>query len=132
MYYRKRYGKHSLDVQAASQTTAERSYTYVALYKARHDNPSKPSLTDQCRVCTLCSGDLKKLRDYLNKKPNVVLWNYLEDLALQKPDDSLEFSVLLQEKGAKEIETRRQFLQAKAIYEKQEIQKKKEEVQNQN
>jgi hypothetical protein len=79
-----------------------------------------------------CSGDLKKLRDYLNKKPNVVLWNYLEDLALQKPDDSLEFSVLLQEKGAKEIETRRQFLQAKAIYEKQEIQKKKEEVQNQN
>ena len=61
------------------------------------------------------------MRDYLNKKANVVLWNYLEDLALQKPDDSLEFSVLLQEKGAKEIEARRQFLQAKAIFEKQEI-----------
>lgn len=58
------------------------------------------------------SGDFKKMRDHLNKKQNVILWNFLEDLALQKPDDSLEFSVLLQEKGWMEIVARRIFLQA--------------------
>jgi len=42
------------------------------------------------------------MRDFLNNKP-VVMWNYLEDLALLKPDDSLEFSVLLEEKGWAEI-----------------------------
>lgn len=58
------------------------------------------------------SGDLKKMRDYLNNKPGVILWNFLEDLALQKPDDSQEFAVLLQEKGWSEICARRNFLQA--------------------
>ena len=65
-----------------------------------------------------CSGSLKKMRDHLNKKSNVILWNYLEDLALQKPDDSIEFSVLLSEKGWEEIKLRRSFLQAKAITER--------------
>ena len=41
------------------------------------------------------SGDTKKMRDYLSKKSGVILWNYLEDLALEKPDDSPEFGVLL-------------------------------------
>lgn len=50
------------------------------------------------------------MRDFLNKKGNVIMWNYLEDLALQKPDDSLEFSVLLEEKGWEEIQKRRNFL----------------------
>ncbi len=57
------------------------------------------------------SGDTKKMRAYYEKKP-VVLWNMLEDLALTKPDDSLEFSVLLQEKGWHEICLRRIFLKA--------------------
>lgn len=53
-----------------------------------------------------CSGDLRKLRAHLDKK-EVVMWNYLEDLALAKPDNSLEFQVLLQEKGLEEIQSRR-------------------------
>jgi hypothetical protein len=40
-----------------------------------------------CKV----SGRLNKMRDYLEGKPSVVEWNYLEDLALTKPDESAEF-----------------------------------------
>lgn len=40
-----------------------------------------------CKV----SGRLNKMRDYLENKPNVVEWNYLEDLALTKAEDSAEF-----------------------------------------
>lgn len=40
-----------------------------------------------CKV----SGRLNKMRDYLENKPSVVEWNYLEDLALTKPDESAEF-----------------------------------------
>ena len=36
------------------------------------------------------SGRLNKMRDYLEGRP-VEEWNYLEDLALAKPDDSPEF-----------------------------------------
>ena len=39
-----------------------------------------------CRV----SGQLDKMKDYLENKP-VVEWTFLEDLALAKPDDSPEF-----------------------------------------
>lgn len=45
------------------------------------------------------SGRLNKMREYLEGKP-VVEWNYLEDLALTKPEDSPEFLVLLNTKGA--------------------------------
>jgi hypothetical protein len=31
------------------------------------------------------------MREYLEGKPGVVEWNYLEDLALTKPDESAEF-----------------------------------------
>jgi hypothetical protein len=40
-----------------------------------------------CKV----SGRLNKMREYLEGKPSVVEWNYLEDLALTKPEDSPEF-----------------------------------------
>jgi DUF971 family protein len=33
----------------------------------------------------------------------IITWNYLEDLALEKPDDSPEFKVLLAIKGKEEI-----------------------------
>jgi len=46
------------------------------------------------------------MRDHLNGK-QVVLWNFLEDLALKKADDSVEFTVLLQEKGMANICERR-------------------------
>ena len=44
------------------------------------------------------SGRLNKMREYLEGK-YVVEWNYLEDLALTKNEDSLEFKVLLSTKG---------------------------------
>jgi hypothetical protein len=38
----------------------------------------------------MVSGRLNKMSDYLEGKP-VVEWNYLEDLALTKPEESAEF-----------------------------------------
>ena len=45
---------------------------------------------------------MHKMRDFLEGKP-AVEWNYLEDLALTKPEDTAEFQVLLQTKGWEEI-----------------------------
>ena len=56
------------------------------------------------------------MTDYLKGK-SVVEWNYLEDLALQKPDDSPEFKVLLMTKNLHEIQVRRSFLNAVPIFE---------------
>ena len=44
------------------------------------------------------SGRLNKMKDYLEGKP-VIEWNYLEDLALTKNEESPEFQVLLNTKG---------------------------------
>lgn len=60
------------------------------------------------------SGRLNKMRDYFENRP-VVEWNFLEDMALTKPDDSPEFQVLLQTKGYEEIKIRRDFLQATPV-----------------
>jgi len=40
-----------------------------------------------CKV----SGRIAKMREYLENKPGVIEWNYLEDLALTRPEDSPEF-----------------------------------------
>lgn len=60
------------------------------------------------------SGRLNKMKDYFENRP-VVEWNYLEDMALTKPDDSPEFQVLLHTKGFDEIKIRRDFLQATPV-----------------
>lgn len=74
------------------------------------------SHTEIADLYVRCSGDLKKMRDYLSGKDAVVLWDVLEDLALQKPDDSPEFAVLLESKGWEEIQTRRAFLKTNPRY----------------
>ena len=61
-----------------------------------------------CKV----SGRVAKMREYLEEKPGVIVWNYLEDLALTRPEDSPEFLILVQTKGIEEIRVRREFLQA--------------------
>ena len=61
-----------------------------------------------CKV----SGRIAKMREYLENKPGVIEWNYLEDLALTRPEDSPEFKILIQTKGIDEIRVRREFLQA--------------------
>lgn len=52
------------------------------------------------------------MKEYLENKPGVVEWNFLEDLALTRPEESPEFQVLLSTKGLEEIKARRDFLQA--------------------
>lgn len=42
----------------------------------------KKSHDEIAELYVSCSGDLYKMRDSLNKKQGVILWNYLEDLAL--------------------------------------------------
>ncbi|MBK8156740.1 MAG: hypothetical protein IPK55_12450 [Streptococcus sp.] len=55
------------------------------------------------------SGDLLIMEKFL-KGENVSLWNYLEDSALEKQEDSEEYQFLLQMKGKDEVEKRKKFL----------------------
>lgn len=50
-------------------------------------NKSKEDIAD---LFTRATGRLDKMRDYLEGRP-IIEWNFLEDLALTKPDDSPEF-----------------------------------------
>ena len=65
-----------------------------------------------------CSGDERRLLKLL-EGGEVTLWTPLEDMALTEPDTSLEFQVLLQEKGWQEIVSRRNFLKAKPIFDQE-------------
>jgi len=38
------------------------------------------------------------------------MWSFLEDLALEKPQQSEEYQVLLRTKGSSEIQARKKFL----------------------
>lgn len=55
------------------------------------------------------SGDITQIRKLLKGK-KVIAWTYLEDLALEKQEESAEFQVLLRTKGRSEIESRKKFL----------------------
>ena len=68
-----------------------------------------------------CSGDTGKMRLILDNKKGVTVWNALEDLALMEPDTSVEFQVLLEEKGWVEIVNRRNFLAVKPVFEEEPI-----------
>ena len=72
----------------------------------------KKSPEDIAKLYAECSGDVNKMRMHLSGVKKVILWNVMEDLALLKPDDSVEFQVLLNSKGHKEILLRRQFMKA--------------------
>ncbi len=59
------------------------------------------------RVC----GDLQAVEAALQgRTSDYVEWNYLEDLALTKPQESTEYQWLFKLKGQSEIEKRRKFL----------------------
>ena len=99
-----RFTEKDLDLQVL----AEQLENLQTRFKKTHD--------EMAELYVSVSGDIKKMRDYLSNKPGVITWNYLEDLALQKADDSPEFAVLLQEKGWSEICARRSFLVAQPQY----------------
>lgn len=68
-----------------------------------------------------CSGVIERVSAYLDKThknhATVVTWSPLEDMALTEPDTSVEFQVLLQEKGWVEIVDRRRFLRVQPVFE---------------
>ena len=81
-------------------------------------NKSKEEICElYCRV----SGVIDRIRSVLDpndqKHQTVVTWSPLEDMALTEPDTSVEFQVLLQEKGWLEIVDRRQFLKVRPVFE---------------
>lgn len=47
-----------------------------------------------CELYTMVSGDVTKMRQYLENK-KVTTWSALEDMALMEPDTSVEYQVLL-------------------------------------
>ena len=57
----------------------------------------------------------------LEGKKNVPQWTTLEDLALMEPETSVEYHVLLKEKGWVEIKARRSFLKAREVFEEELI-----------
>ena len=75
-----------------------------------------------CKV----SGDADKIRPYIEHSTGkggkqLVTWSPLEDMALTEPDTSVEFQVLLQEKGWLEIVNRRKFLSVRPVFEQEII-----------
>ena len=59
------------------------------------------------RVC----GDLQAVEAALQgRTSDYVEWNYLEDLALTKPQESTEYQWLFKLKGQSEIDKRKKFL----------------------
>lgn len=55
------------------------------------------------------SGDFNSLERHFQGE-DVVIWSYLEDLALTKSEDSMEYKCLIESKGKAEIEKRKRFL----------------------
>lgn len=55
------------------------------------------------------SGDVNSVRRYF-EGDNVALWTYLEDLALTRPEGSLEYKCLEESKGKEEMKKRKAFL----------------------
>ena len=76
---------------------------------------SGKSYREVCDLYTQVSGDIQKLSNYF-KGHKVTTWTALEDMALMEPDTSIEYQVLLQEKGWKEINNRKQFLAVRPVF----------------
>ena len=63
-----------------------------------------------------------KIRAVLDpNRPTPITWSALEDMALTEPDTSVEFQVLLQEKGWVEIVNRRNFLKVRPVFEREVV-----------
>ena len=73
------------------------------------ENKYKKSADEIAEIFVKVSGDIQNLERYFQGE-NVLLWTYLEDLALTKSEDSMEYKCLLESKGKVEIEKRKNFL----------------------
>ena len=77
-----------------------------------------------CDLYTMVSGDVEKISLYYEGAKVVSTWSALEDMALMEPDTSVEYQVLLQEKGWKEISDRKKFLAVRPIFEQENIEER--------
>ena len=65
----------------------------------------KKSKQEICEIYSKVSGEIEHIRNYLMNDftlkggKKLITWSPLEDMALTEPDTSVEFQVLLQEKG---------------------------------
>lgn len=69
----------------------------------------KKSADEIADIYVKVSGDIDNLERFFQGE-HVVVWSYLEDLALTKSEDSMEYKCLIESKGRIEIEKRRKFL----------------------
>ena len=66
------------------------------------------------------SGDIRAMHDFYNGI-QVTMWEYLEDLALQKDSKSEEYQYLLSSRGERELKKRIAFLNLVDLDEEEEI-----------
>lgn len=93
-----------LDLQEEDEFTANLRESLQEL-RERHGK-TEEEITD---LFLMATGDILRLKNHLEGK-KVIMWTYLEDLALNKGDDSDELKFLAKQKGMGEIEKRRRFL----------------------
>ena len=75
-------------------------------------NKSSDEIAD---IFVKCSGDFDTIERYLEGE-TIVSWSYLEDLALTKSVDSMEYRCLISTKGKEEIERRKAFMMQTTQY----------------
>lgn len=68
------------------------------------------SVSEISELYTRTSGDFERMRAVLKGEKVAGLWTDEEDVALRKPEDSVEFKRLLEGQGAEEVKKRRAFL----------------------
>lgn len=101
----------SKEVSLEEEDEEDKNEAYKLLHeklKAIEEKYRKPA-EEIADVFVKVSGDFTSLERYFQGE-NVVLWTYLEDLALTKPEDSMEYKCLMESKGRHEIEKRKNFL----------------------
>jgi len=69
----------------------------------------KKSPSEIADVFVKVSGDIGNLQRFFEGEI-VPMWTYLEDLALTRPEGSMEYKCLVDSKGKEEIEKRKNFL----------------------
>jgi hypothetical protein len=103
--------RRNITVDADEDDEEEENEDYKKLHeklKAIEAKYKKPA-DEIADVFVKVSGDIVSVERYFQGE-SVVTWQYLEDLAMTKPEDSMEYRCLVDTKGKAEIEKRRNFL----------------------
>lgn len=108
--------RRNIDVEDEVEFEQEQDEDYEDSYTRNlHDQLKKievkygKSAEEIADIFVKVNGDFSSIIRYFEGE-DVMVWNYLEDLALTKPEDSMEYKCLLDSKGKEEIEKRKMFL----------------------